>query len=197
MLHMKFPKSPVGSRSLLVFFAVMTTSLFLSRSFAQSTTSLPDTGAMIVQYLTNRVPLARSEDVSSPEAIVRAINQAVSGPKGKWDSARLRSLCIPSAHFYRFVEDKDHTLRLTTKSLDDTVHGFTVNHLKNGVYASTDQIDILGSNGKQNGSPGVKIAVVESVGGISDRPESSHGTDHAYFTLVFFDNRWWVVSRTG
>lgn len=44
-------------------------------------------------------PAADPRDVASPEALVRALHDAMSGPEGDWDEKRLLSLCLPNTTF--------------------------------------------------------------------------------------------------
>src|SRR5215475_1638080 len=70
------------------------------------------------------VPKARPEDVNSPEAVTKAIHEAVSGPRGAWDDKRLRSLCVPNVLFNYAAVDPDGVLRLKTLSMDSVVQIF-------------------------------------------------------------------------
>jgi hypothetical protein len=67
------------------------------------------------------VPAARPADVSSPEAIVGAAYDFISGPQGprKWD--RFRSLCLPTARLGRAEVGEDGKAYVVDWSLDEFI----------------------------------------------------------------------------
>jgi hypothetical protein len=65
------------------------------------------------------VPAADPKDVASPEALVRALHDSVSGPVGDWDERRLLSLCLPPMVFAYPEVGAHRVIRISVVSLDD------------------------------------------------------------------------------
>jgi hypothetical protein len=153
---------------------------------------IPGSVGFTEEELEKRVPPARPEDVASPEAIVKALHDSVSGPKGEWNPDRLRSLCIPSVFFEYNERNKNGAALLSSVSLKNTIKIFKKVHRESGWYEVAVHISAVtivknkdfmmasvtysGGEGKE---PNVKI---------SDKPTSV--TD-----LMYIGKRWWVVSH--
>jgi hypothetical protein len=153
---------------------------------------IPGSVGFTEEELEKRVPPARPEDVASPEAIVKALHDSVSGPKGDWNPDRLRSLCIPSVFFEYNERNKNGAALLSSVSLKNTIKIFKKVHRESGWYEVAVHISAVtivknkdfmmasvtysGGEGKE---PNVKI---------SDKPTSV--TD-----LMYIGKRWWVVSH--
>jgi hypothetical protein len=153
---------------------------------------IPGSVGFTEDELEKRVPPARPEDVASPEAIVKALHDSVSGPKGDWNPDRLRSLCIPSVFFEYNERNKNDAALLSSVSLKNIVKIFRKVHRESGWYEVAEHISVVtimknkdfmmasvtysGGEGKE---PNVKI---------SDKPTSV--TD-----LMYIGKRWWVVSH--
>src|SRR5260370_36484581 len=69
--------------------------------------------------LAHMVPAADPKDVASPEALVRALHDSVSGPVGDWDERRLLSLCLPHMVFAYPEAGAHGVIRISLVSLDD------------------------------------------------------------------------------
>jgi hypothetical protein len=69
--------------------------------------------------LAQMVPTADPKDVASPEALVRALHDSVSGPVGDWDERRLLSLCLPHMVFAYPEAGAHGVIRISVVSLDD------------------------------------------------------------------------------
>ena len=139
------------------------------------------------------VPPARPEDVSSPEAVVKAMHEAVSGPQGKWDPNRLRSLCVPNVFFEYLDKDKDGTPFMATITLDQLTKDFQNIHLSTPWYEKAGTISVTRID-----KEGTTMAVVNYTGvegsDKKDGPMSSKPTSTS--TLLYFAKRWWVISHT-
>ena len=148
------------------------------------------------EQLDRLVPRARPEDVSSPEAIVKALHEAVSGPKGDWNPERLRSLCVPNVFFENFGKNEDKTLNLSTWSLDKTIEGFRVLHKATSWYMQVSDLEVTIEKGK---SADRAIAVVNyngSDGPTPKEPVATGGKPTTTATLIFMNDRWYVLSHT-
>ena len=153
---------------------------------------LPGAVGFTEEELEKRVPSARPEDVASPEAIVKALHDSVSGPKGDWSPDRLRSLCIPSVFFEYTERNKNHAALLSSISLTNTIKIFKKLHRESGWYEVAEQISVVTIAKSED----FMVASVTYSGGegkepkvkISDRPTSV--TD-----VMYIGKRWWVVSH--
>jgi len=73
---------------------------FAQNQESPKTLSLPSSTPRISPAdLASKVPAAKPSDVSSPDAIIAAIYESISGPAGTRDWGRFRSLCLPQARF--------------------------------------------------------------------------------------------------
>jgi hypothetical protein len=139
------------------------------------------------------VPRGRPEDVSSPEAIVRALHDSVSGPQGSWNSDRLRSLCVPNVFFEYLDKGKDGTVGLSTVSMDKIANVFKELHRAGPWYERAGNLSVTRIGKDQLGM----IAIVNysaAEGTEKDKPMPYEPT--ATTTLLYLGNRWWVVSHT-
>jgi hypothetical protein len=146
------------------------------------------------QELEAQVPEARPEDVSSPQAIVKALHDSISGPKGAWNPDRLRSLCVPGVYFVYGDKGQDRVLRVSTISLDDTIKGFTRLHMQSDWYESVDRMRVTQAVKKD----GYRVVTVSYSGRegtqrvTGSRPNPSRG---ATTDLIYIGRRWWIVSH--
>jgi hypothetical protein len=100
--------------------------------------------------LDKMLPLAQPEDVSSPEAIIKALHDSVSGPQGDWNSDRFRSLCAPNVFFEYLDEDKDGTPNLSTVSMDTLADGFRKLHTATSWYETAGNLSVTRIENKQH-----------------------------------------------
>jgi hypothetical protein len=71
--------------------------------------------------LAKAAPVARSSDVSSPEALLSALHDSVSGPAGPVDWNRFRSLFLPSARLGSSTTDSKGVARITLASPEELI----------------------------------------------------------------------------
>jgi hypothetical protein len=71
--------------------------------------------------LASSSPLARPTDVASPEALLAALHDSVSGPPGPVDWDRFRSLFLPSARLGSSVTDANGVTRITTSTVEELI----------------------------------------------------------------------------
>lgn len=146
--------------------------------------------------LLKRVPPARPEDVSSPEAIVRAMHDAVSGPKGHWDDKRLRSLFVPDALIEFTDEGADGVPRIQSISLDELVRIFSELHAQTSWYERAVALNVVVMQRKGEKAT---LAVVNHTGdeGVSPaKGPEGHGPATSMTQVVKLQGRWWITSHT-
>jgi hypothetical protein len=131
-------------------------------------------------------PAAKPADVATPDAIVAATYDVISGPAGKRDWDRFRSLFLPGARMGAVVKGKDGSLSAKTFTPEEYITFGDAYFLKNGFfereasrhadrYANIMQI----------------FSTYESRHGIKDPTSFARGINS--FQLFFDGKRWWVV----
>jgi hypothetical protein len=139
------------------------------------------------------VPKARPADVSSPAAIVTALHESVNGPQGKWNSDRLRSLCLPNVLFASLGHNDQGQPTISNRPLASFIKDVQDVHDTTGCYEHVSKIiDVSTVSDKAN-----SLAVVhyEGVGADTpDGPPTEQGETQA--SLMFDGQRWWVASDT-
>jgi hypothetical protein len=71
--------------------------------------------------LASLTPAARVNDVASPEALLVALHDSVSGPAGPVDWNRLRSLFLPSARLGSSRTDANGVTHITTSTVEELI----------------------------------------------------------------------------
>jgi hypothetical protein len=144
------------------------------------------------------VPPARPEDVASPEAIVRAMHNAVDGPKGDWNSDRFRSLFLPNAFIaYEDDESKDGAMNISTITLDDLVRDVRKLHQQTSWDETVvDFPTVIRIRRDVEGH--VVLATVLAAVIEGPEPQATHPKDKeltATTTCMYIGKRWWIVSH--
>ena len=128
----------------------------------------------------------RPEDVSSPEAIVKAMYDTISGPAGERNWQRERSLFLPGARLIpigKRIHGNDGLRVLTVDEWIDDVSEFFA---ENDFWESeiTSHVDRFGN-----------MAQVFSTYEARDREDGAPiGRGINSIQLVFDEERWWIVS---
>jgi hypothetical protein len=131
-------------------------------------------------------PAAKPADVATPDAIMAATYDVISGPAGKRDWDRFRSLFLPGARLGAVVKGKDGSLSAKTFTPEEYITFGDVYFMKNGFfereasrhadrYANIMQI----------------FSTYESRHDIKDPAPFARGINS--FQLFFDGKRWWVV----
>jgi hypothetical protein len=131
-------------------------------------------------------PAAKPADVATPDAILAATYDVISGPAGKRDWDRFRSLFLPGARLGAVVKGKDGSLSAKTFTPEEYITFGDVYFMKNGFfereasrhadrYANIMQI----------------FSTYESRHDIKDPAPFARGINS--FQLFFDGKRWWVV----
>jgi hypothetical protein len=158
----------------------------------QEDNRLPGAVGFTEEELEKMVPAPRPEDVASPEAIVKALHDSVSGPKGDWNSDRFRSLCLPNVFFeYREKNGKGESL-LSSISFDNIIKVFTDIHHKSGWYEDATDLSVM-----KIVHEGFSMASVRYGGGEGKTPghKRSDNKNGPFTIVMYIGKRWWVVSH--
>ena len=127
----------------------------------------------------------RDEDVASPEAIIRAMYDNISGPAGKRNWQRERSLFLPGARLIpigRRVHG-DHGLQVLT--IDEWIAGVTDFFAENDFWESevVCHMDRFGDM--------IQAFSTYEARDRKDGPVIARGINS--IQLVFHDGRWWIA----
>ena len=139
------------------------------------------------------VPKARPEDVASPEALTKAIHEAVSGGMGPWDDKRLRSLCVPWAQFSYAAVDADGVLRMKSLSMDSVVEIFKEQHQISSWYeiaSNVHPVTITRTDVDQQ----ISMVTYSGREGVTPQPPAPFGAPPTASTEVMrIGSRWYCV----
>ncbi|QRP47093.1 hypothetical protein [Amycolatopsis sp. FDAARGOS 1241] len=136
-------------------------------------------------------PKPRPSDVSSPRAIVTALHESLNGPRGKWNSDRLRSLVVPNAVFMSLGQPDAGATTISNNSLPDFLKAVQDVHDQSGWYEYVTKIIDVSTVAKKGGA----LGIVHYAGIASTTPGGKpveQGESQA--SLMFDGVRWWVVS---
>ena len=125
------------------------------------------------------------KDVESPESIVNAILESISGDKGvKRDWDRFRYLFLPTAQLNAVFHKNDSSF-VKVNTIDEFIDKAGTWYFDNGFheYAYKNQVDTFGNIAHVFQSYGAKL---------SDGIEIERGINS--FQLVYENNRWWIVN---
>jgi hypothetical protein len=132
-------------------------------------------------------PSARDADVASPEAIVAALYDGISGPAGQardWD--RFRNLFAPGARLIPAAPRRDGSAP-PALSPDDYVQRTSGNFLKNGFFERG-----IAQRTESYGTIVHVFSTYESRRGKDDEKPMARGINS--IQLMKHDRRWWVVT---
>jgi len=130
---------------------------------------------------------ANPKDVESMDSIIKAVYDVISGPAGKRDMDRMRSLFVPKATLSYVVRNRAGELRYAGGDLDNYIkysfpyleqHGFFEReiHRHADTYANMSQV----------------FSTYESRNNKDDKKPFERGINS--FQLLNDGKRWWVVS---
>ena len=131
-------------------------------------------------------PAAKPADVASPDAILAAVYDVISGPPGERDWSRFRSLFLPTARLTAATKGPDGAVRLRPMTADEYATRAGGYFLKNGFFEHpiVNRVETFGN-----------------VAQVFSSYESRHAAGEAPFArginsfqLLNDGKRWWVVS---
>lgn len=145
----------------------------------------PTTGAATSQ---SAPPSARPADVASMDAIIKAVYDVISGPKGQqrdWD--RMRSLFVPGARLIPARTGKDGVTKTEMLSVDDYVR-LSSPHLEGAGFFEREAHRTV----ERFGPIAQVFSTYESRHAAGDAKPFQRGINS--FQLLFDGQRWWVVN---
>lgn len=128
----------------------------------------------------------RPEDVKSPVAIVNALYDTLSGPAGKHNYQRLRSLYFEGARLVPIGNRLHATGNIHAMSVDEWVDDITPYFEENDFYISEIQRheDRFGDM--------IQVFSTYEAGSSPDDAQKTRGI--RAFQLLHRDDRWWIVN---
>jgi hypothetical protein len=143
---------------------------------------------LIAQQTSDTVRVAaRADDVSSEEAIVRALYDVISGPAGPRDWDRFRSLFVPDARLIPAGRRPDSTYRVRVLTVDQYVASAGNYFQQEGFYERE-----LAHRGEAFGQIVHRFSTYESRHAPTDMAPFARGIN----SIQLFNDgtRWWVVT---
>ena len=137
---------------------------------------------------TPAVPAARSADVSSMDAIMKAVYDVISGAKGQkrdWD--RMRSLFVPGARLISVHAGKDGVSTARVMSVEDYIRLAEPLMEKDGFFERESHRTL-----ERYGDIAQVFSTYESRHAAADAKPFQRGINS--FQLLFDGHRWWVVT---
>ncbi len=179
-----------GSRLVSVFLLVL--GLAVASAPAQTQTqsqSSPAKPSQTPQASTTpaALPAAKPADVASPDAILAATYDVISGPAGKRDWDRFRSLFAPGARLMAVQKRKDGNLEVRVFTPDDYVNLGGPYFEKNGFFERE-----ASRHADRYGHIMQVFSTYESRHDGKDAAPFARGINS--FQLFFDGTRWWVVT---
>jgi hypothetical protein len=183
-----------------MFVSKLTTVLVLCFSFAIASASAQDQTQSKAQPQTQSQtsqsqapatppapPPAKPADVASADALLAATYDVISGPPGKRDWDRFRSLFLPGAHLAAVRDTKDASLSAKSFTPEEYVTFGDAYFMKNGFFER---------EASRHADRYANIMQIFST--YESRHDSKDSTPFARginsFQLFFDGSRWWIVS---
>ena len=136
----------------------------------------------------SETPSARPADVASMDAIIKAVYDVISGPKGqKRDWNRMRSLFVPGARLIPARTDKDGVTMTAMLSVDDYIR-LSSPHLEGAGFFERETRRTVESFG----AIAQVFSTYESRHDAGDAKPFQRGINS--FQLLNDGHRWWVVN---
>ena len=166
---------------------ILTTTLLAQKQESPKPLTLPSsTPRLSPADLASKVPAAKPSDVNSPDAIIAAIYEAISGPAGTRDWDRFRSLCLPQARFTQPGKSPDGGTVIIAWGVEEFIRDVGEIFVKEAFY----------ENGIVNAPDGFGrmrqvLSSYESRHNPGEKP-FQRGVNS--FQLLNDGQRWWIVS---
>lgn len=136
----------------------------------------------------SNAPAARPVDVASMSAIIKAVYDVISGPKGQkrdWD--RMRSLFVPGARLIPARTGPDGVTKTAMLSVDDYVRMASAHMEADGFFERETHRTV-----ERFGAIAQVFSTYESRREAADAKPFQRGINS--FQLLFDGHRWWVVN---
>jgi hypothetical protein len=131
--------------------------------------------------------------VSSPQAVVKALDESVNGPQGPWSSSRLRSLVLPNVILAGLGPNEQRAEAISNVSLAGFIKEFQDLHERSSWYENEDKIIDVSTVHKRGGA----LAIVRYHSTAATTPGGTPVEDgDSMATLMWDGARWWVVADT-
>lgn len=142
------------------------------------------------EQLAKMVPAPRPEDVADPAAIVRALHEAVNGPKGHWNGDRFRSLYLPNAVLTDVAKPDNGAVVIENRTLADLMKDVQDVHDKSAWYEKITKIESVEQFTKHGG----RLAIVRYHGIAGESLDKPVEDGESMALLMNDGQRWWVVT---
>lgn len=126
------------------------------------------------------------EDINSPDAIVKALYDVISGPAGKRNWSRLRSLFLEGARMIPIGERVHGESGFKVMSVDEWIEDASPFLLENDFYESE-----IVNNAHRFGNMIQAFSTYEAKES-PDGPQKARGING--IQLLYKDDRWWIVT---
>jgi len=128
----------------------------------------------------------RPEDVSSPDAIIKAMYDNISGPAGKRNWYRERSLFLPGARLIRIGKRVDKDGELQIMSIDEWIEDANEYFAENDFY----EVEIM----RQISQFGNIVQAFSTYEARNDNDSAPIARGINSIQLLNKDGRWWIVT---
>src|SRR5271156_3983840 len=173
--------------SLLLFMLALAVTSATAQSQTQSQSSPAQSQAPQVPATPAPAPAAKPADVASPDAILAATYDVISGPAGKRDWDRFRSLFVPGARLIAVQKGKDGNLGARVLTPEDYISRGGPYFEKNSFFERE-----VSPHADRYGNIMQNFSTYESRHDGKDAAPFARGINS--FQLFFDGTRWWVVT---
>jgi len=171
----------------VAFSLVLTSALFAQKEESPKPLTLPASTPMISPAdLASKVPSAKPSDVRSPDAIIAAIYDVISGPAGGRDWDRFRSLCLPQARFTQATKSPERGTVIIAWGVEEFIRDVDEIFTKEAFYEN-GIVNVPDGFGKMR----QVLSSYESRHNPGEKP-FQRGVNS--FQLLQDGQRWWIVS---
>lgn len=178
---------PIHRVLFIIASSLILTTTLLAQQESPKTIALPSSTPRISPAdLASMVPAARPSDVHSPDAIIAAIYDVISGPAGTREWDRFRSLCLPQARFTQANKSPDKGIVIIAWGVEEFIRDVGEIFAKEAFYEN-GIVNVPDGFGKMR----QVLSSYESRHNPGEKP-FQRGVNS--FQLLNDGQRWWIVS---